>query len=419
MNNIFNLSIIICLLTVLNLEAQQDNYTYLTDKKFDKAEDLFGYTFVPGLMEIAEPGQTSAGEQTEISAGSYKFGIARGNLFVKGEGINGVHNINQINTTEFGFQLVLMNARDPKQQGHLKIFKLKSYVDALVFKASNDAQEMIFLLPEISESLMTSEKKYFTDRNEIFVEFEEDIWGSEIFPFFKTVMPKRVYQRVQKEDNVMITFIETERIIEKGKKKKDNLVLAVTDQTIEDLEAEETTEDLASTSNIEEETAVAEVEIEEDEDDDMPSYFKVKKKEAPRKTVPENVYEEQEVMEEVDVSEGLFADEGVPEKEQNNLEEERKGKKDRSADRKVKIVTEYKIEINDFVLNDDGSHEPIERTLIVKDYKMRQDDTASNPNEVYQIEFETNKGSVYIYLNESKKITKLDLGEIVYLMRGL
>ena len=414
MKNFFVLTVIFSFLTVLNLQAQQDKYTYLTDKKFNQSEDLFGYTFVPSTMEVAQAGQTKAGEQIEISAGSYKFGIARGNLFVKGEGLDGVHNINQINTTEFGFQLMLMNARDPKQQGHLKIFKLKSYVDALVFKANNDAQEVIFLLPEISKSLGESEKEYFTDRNDVFIEFEEDIWGSEIFPFFKTFMPKRVYQRVQKQDQVKISFIETERIIEKGKKKNDDVVLLMNEEVAEE-------EVAAPIADLEPQTAPVKEEIieEEEEEDDMPAYFKVKKKDSVEEEVAEVIEEvvEETPIKEIAETESLFADDEVLTDKKSK--KDNKNKKNKSTDKKVKIVTEYEILINDFVFNDDGSQEPIERKLTVKDWKMRQDESASNPNEVYQIEFETNKGSVYVYLNGSKRITKMDCGEIVYLMRGM
>jgi len=261
MKNIWILSLVFCFLNLSLLNAQEDKYTYLTDKKFNNSEDLFGYTFVPGIMEIATPGQTSQGEQTDIKEGAVKFGITRGNLFVKGKGIDGVHNINQINTTDYGYKLMLMNARDPKLQGHLKIIKLKSFVDALVFKASNDAKEMIFLLPEIGKTLQESEKAYFTDRNEITLEHEEDIWGTELNPFFKIFMPKRVYQRVQKSDGVNINFIVTETTVEKGKKKSKDVVLMMND-TEKEVEIVETIPE----PEPEPEPVIEEVVVEEEEE---------------------------------------------------------------------------------------------------------------------------------------------------------
>ena len=414
MKNIWTLSIVICFLGFTSLHAQSkaDKYTYLTDKKFNSTEDLFGYTFVPGIMEVATPGQTAQGEQQDISAGSVKFGVTRGNLFVKGKGIDGVHNINQINATDYGYKLILMNARDPKQQGHLKIIKLKSYVDALVFKASNDAQEVIFLLPEIEKSLQESEKEYFTDRNEVVIEEGEDIWGTEIKPFFKTFMPKRIYQRVQKSDNVNINFIVTETTVEKGKKKKNNeVVLAM------DTEKEEEIVEIAPTPEPEPVIEEEVVEEEEEEEEDFPAYFNVKKKKPVKEEVVEEVIEE-EIIE--DEPADLFADiKAVEQIREEREEEDEEGTKKKDKKSKVKVVTEYEIIINDFVFNDDGTHEPIERKLKVKNWKLRQDDSASNPYEVYQLELDTNKGPVYIYLSSSKKITKVDFGEVIYLMRGL
>ena len=411
MKNSLVLTFVICFLGCFLLQAQDDKYTYLTDKKFRSSEDLFGYTFVPGLLEVAKAGQTAQGEQQEISAGSYKFGVTRGNLFVKGKGIDGVHNINQINATDYGYKLILMNARDPKQQGHLKIIKLKSFVDALVFKASNDAQELIFLLPEIGKELQESEKKYFTDRNEIELEFEEDIWGLELNPFFKTFMPKRVYQRVQKSDNVKISFIETEKTKNKGNKSKDVVLLMNEEPKEEVTEVEE-----VAPAPVEEIVEEVIVEEEEEEEDDTPLYFSVKKKK--KKPVVEEVVEEvEEIIEEEEVvEEELFAD--TEELEEYNEEKPNKKKKGKK-EKKEKVVIEYEILINDFLLNSDGTKEPIERRLAVKDWKLREDDSASNPNEVYQLEIDTNKGPVFVYLSGSKKITKVDFGEVVYLMRGL
>jgi len=414
MKKIFLLSLICSFFATISLQAQQDYFTYLTDKKFKKAEDLFGYNFVPGLLEIAEPGQTQQGEQVEISAGRYKFGVTRGNLFVKGEDIDGIHNINQINTTDYGYQMILMNARDPKQQGHLKIIMLKNFVDALVFKAHNDAPEMIFLLPEIEKGLNESEKEYFTDKNEIFIEYADEIWGQEIMPFFKVSQPKNVYQRLRKKENVKISFIETENIIEKGKKKKDEVVLAMNDAPAAEVKEPEPMPE----PEIDEPEIVEE---EEEEDDGFPSYFKVKKKEP---EAEEEVVEEveEEIIEEIVVEEeeegDLFADSQDLEEAQESKKGKR-GKKDKSKDKKVKVETEYEILINDFVYNDDGTQEPTEVVLKVKDWKMREDESAINPNEVFQIEFDTNKGPIYVYLSGSMKVTKIDFGPMMFLMRGL
>ena len=126
------------------------------------------------------------------------------------------------------------------------------------------------------------------------------------------------------------------------------------------------------------------------------------------------MYKRQVVEEESD----LFADSGEL-REAKEGKKSKRDKKDKSKDKKVKVELEHEILINDFVYNEDGTTEPIEFLLKVKDWKMREDENASNANEVFQIEFETNKGSVYVYLSGSMKITKIDFGPMMYLMRGL
>jgi len=130
--------------------------------------------------------------------------------------------------------------------------------------------------------------------------------------------------------------------------------------------------------------------------------------------VIEEVVEEEIIEEE---PEELFADTKVIGEVREEREEEKSKKKDKKS--KVKVITEYEIVITDFVFNSDGTQEPLELKLKVKDWKLREDESGGNPFEVYQLELDTNKGPVYVYLSSSRKITKVDCGEVVYLMRGL
>ena len=195
--------------------AQSDHYTFISDRKFKDPTDLIGYDFRPNTMEVR-------GEhEEELDPGSYSFGITMNNLYVDGEGLKGVYSINNINTTDFGYKLLLMNARDPTIQGHLKIvLNNRDQVDALIFKRSVKEKEMIFYQAQISESLRDKEDKYFTNLWEHTIEDKDSIWGQVIHPFLRIHTRQNVQERLQPVDSTRIEFIEKITIIDKTKKKK-------------------------------------------------------------------------------------------------------------------------------------------------------------------------------------------------------
>lgn len=382
-----------CLFT-FSFQAQEKSfYSYLTDKKFKKTNDIFGFEFVPNVMEI--PGTKGK----DLKAGDYKFRIDRENLFVSGGEIAGVYNINNVNTTDYGFKLELMDARDPGKQGHLKVILLnKKYVDALVFKESNFAKEVIFFLPEIDEALRTKEKEYFTDRSEILLEFADEIWGTNLYPFYRVYAPKRVHKRVQMSDGVKIEFLETETIIEKTKTVK--------------IKAEKPKKEKKKKE--EEEEIVAEVEEEIKEESPIEAEEEVDEETSLFDSFFGDDDEEEEVVEEV-VGEAP-SEELVPENEDikqyfgEDTEEE--------VVKKVKYEYIYEIKLTDTRPTDSGFDEPFTKSFKVKNVKLRQDPNPRNPYYTYQVEFETNKGSVHLYLGNDKKISTMDFGAIEYLMRG-
>ncbi len=202
-------------LMLSNFLEAQSTYSYISDRKFTDPSDLIGYNFLPNAMEV--PNQ----REEEIEPGAYSFGVTLNNLYVNGEDIKGVYSVNNINPTEYGYKLNLMNARDPTIQGHLKIILNKySYVDALVFKRSRKDEEMIFYQSPIPKKVLLTEKEYFTDRYDTLVENIDSIWGKAVQPFFQIHTTKNVQQRMQKSDSLKISFIETVTIIDKTKKKK-------------------------------------------------------------------------------------------------------------------------------------------------------------------------------------------------------
>jgi hypothetical protein len=199
------------------LVKAQSNYTYISDRKFYGPEDLIGYDFRPEYMEI--PDET----EKKLSPGAYSFGISRNNLYVNGDGIKGVYSVNNINPTEYGYKLMLMNARDPTLQGHLKVVLTKyGQVEALVFKRSNKDKEILFFQAQMPEKLWEEEKVYFTYKYDYEVSNPDSLWGQKFYPFLRIHNDQDgVQERLQMADSTSIEFVERVTVIEKKKKKKN------------------------------------------------------------------------------------------------------------------------------------------------------------------------------------------------------
>lgn len=199
------------------LAKAQNTYTYITDRKFLGPEDLIGYDFRPDFLEIPDV------TEKRLSPGSYSFGISPNNLYVDGDEIKGVYSVNNINPTEYGYILNLMNARDPTLQGHLKVILTKyAQVEALVFKRSNKEQEMIFYLPQAPDKLWDAEKAYFTHKFDYEITHPDSLWGQKFYPFMRIHRDEGgIQERLHINDSTSIEFVERVTIIEKKKSKKD------------------------------------------------------------------------------------------------------------------------------------------------------------------------------------------------------
>lgn len=234
------------ILTLASLAQAQ--YSYITDRRFFEAADLVGYDFRPFMKEIPND------RQEEIEAGTYSFGITFKNLYVKGPGIEGVYNINNMSPDEYGFKLTLMNARDARLQGHLKVILNKySMVEALIFKRSPGEKEIIFYLSAIPGKMKEMEQTYFTDRGELAIEAPDSLWGKSFRPFLRIHTEARVQERLRMGDSTSISFVKTILIEEKDKKKKktdDPASDPVTDtQAAETTPANEQTETVETPEN--------------------------------------------------------------------------------------------------------------------------------------------------------------------------
>lgn len=199
--------------------AQVAQYSYISDRRFTSPDQLMGYDFKPAMREV--PGE----EPDEVQVGSYSFGITRKNLYVEGADIRGVYSLNEINTTEYGFILRTMNARDPTIQGHLKIVvDERGQVEGLIFKRSNKDKEVIYFLRMIPEDIAAAEAEYFTNKGQENVEHLDSLWtGVEIRPFLRIFNNMGgVQQRVLPSDSLSLRFYHVTTVEE-----KDNKVLAL------------------------------------------------------------------------------------------------------------------------------------------------------------------------------------------------
>ena len=192
----------------------QESYSFISDKKFDDVRSLLGYRFVPNEMEIRNV------TKRNLRAGEVAFGITQGNLYVEGEGIKGVYNINNTQPAEYGFILTLINASDPSMQGHLKvILNDRKEADALIFKRSPKEKEIIYFQAEINDTQKERETAYFTDKNELIIPHGDSIWGKTIRPFLAIDYNSRlqIQHRFQRDEDMYFNFEEKTAEIDKSK----------------------------------------------------------------------------------------------------------------------------------------------------------------------------------------------------------
>lgn len=226
-----NLPILLFSLLFCQNLFSQKSYSYVADRRFKDPTDLLGFNFRPFEKEI------KGSSKSEIAPGAVTFGITRQNLFVEGDNIAGVYNINNINPTEFGFKLLLLDARNPAEQGHLKvILNGGKQAVALVFKKGTKSPEIIFHIADLPEELGKKEAQFFTDKGELLIENKDSLWGKNILPFLRLHQNSGIQERLLMSDSMRLYFYETVEIIDKTKKKKESGKKAEAAQKVENQE---------------------------------------------------------------------------------------------------------------------------------------------------------------------------------------
>jgi len=183
------------------LLAQKSNYTYTSDRCFNKITDLNNYTFNPESSEIKD------GDQLSYEPGEVSFMLSGSHLYVKGEDIEGVYTVNMVDEARYGYRITTMSARDPMIHGHLKlIMNGKNQVDAMIFKKGSKDTEVIYYNALADDESKSEDASYYTDKNELVILTKKQLWKTDIVPFLH-VSPAG-QGRIQKKDKCKIELKE-------------------------------------------------------------------------------------------------------------------------------------------------------------------------------------------------------------------
>lgn len=349
------------------LQAQQDYYSYITDRRFWSPDMLYGYSFKPQVKETLD------GEKQRLKAGSYSFTYSGNYLYVKGGSIEGVYSVNNVMPSDYGYKMNLMNARDPSIQGHLKlILNDIAQVEALVLKRSRKEQEIIFHLPVLSSELKKKEIKYFTDLGDFEVESTDSLWAKQLNPFL--VEHEDVQYRFQMKDSTYLKFVETYKVIDKRKPIKAPKVKPAKKKKKKGKKGK---------GDVEEEI---EEEVEEEiEDEDM------------------DVEQQDTIPDLVDLT-------GMSKEELEEYAE---------TDPKVKLEKAYFIILNTFEDQADGTRKLVEDKYQIKKIDERVDDRAGKGEEKYQIDFTVDGNKhIFMFLLDDRTVSSIEMGYDKFYMRG-
>ncbi len=195
----------------------QSRYTFVEDAFFFDPTDLFGYRFVPSLKEIPKV------RKDELSPRDYSFGVTTNNLYLNYDGEKMIYNIQSINPTEYGFILALLDAKNIRETGHLKIIlDGKKRARALVLKRTTRGKEEVFHISTLDEYTKEKEEAYYSDIIEVAVDYPDSLWNKQFVPYFieNPSEPLRTVPVVK--DSISFSFYEDIVIEEKKKNRSDS-----------------------------------------------------------------------------------------------------------------------------------------------------------------------------------------------------
>jgi hypothetical protein len=206
-------------------------YSYSGDRMFSEPDQFIGMVFFPNEGKLATSPMSST-----VKLGLVGFKITSLGLVVvenvkfSTTGItsetdfkNYKLSIPRTDATDFGYEMTLMDMRNPDIQGYLKLYKNgKGQIERLGFRPTISEPERMYFVGGVPADIDLRDSKFFTHTQDIEMAVPNDLWGRKqvIFPFSKLtkIEDYQDFSRVFPSDRVKITFEERTEI--KNKKEK-------------------------------------------------------------------------------------------------------------------------------------------------------------------------------------------------------
>jgi hypothetical protein len=219
------------------VQAQVGKYTFIEDRQFLYAQDLAGYTFIPYRGKLS-----NAHFEDPVKEGLVQFSVTTTGVeiiervtFSTG-GISGENeskpikmSIPRIDKKAYGFEVVLMDMRNPNIQGYLQFYANRGYIHTIKYKPEPSATERTYFVLPLPDYQDERDSKFFThDKDHEIADFD-NVYGERIYPFamLKDQYDYREFSRLFPGDRVWIE-IET-RSIQKKRKEKEYQYLILND----------------------------------------------------------------------------------------------------------------------------------------------------------------------------------------------
>ncbi len=200
-------------LTASTNSAAYGDYTYQTDKKIQRIEQLVGQTFVP--QEYVE----GYDMKRALKPGEITIEITPNAVLLKG--VNKIEKLAIIGkaATRLGFEFKLADQRG-KDVSKLKIVTNKYKHVQLLYLYSKKYGEHTFFLPLRTKTQIEREKAYFTSAKKYKVNHYADIVGKRITPnqqHANVTNPNEVLEKVSMKQQLNITFADTAVVFKDAK----------------------------------------------------------------------------------------------------------------------------------------------------------------------------------------------------------
>ncbi len=396
--------LLLSLLCIMGATAQ-NSFSYMSDRKFYSPDDLIGYNFKPFRLEIKDD------REENLSPGVYSFGITQANLYVSGKDIEGVYSINNINTTNYGFQLLLMNARNPTLQGHLKIIVNKvKQVEAIVFKRSAKEKEIIFHIARLNETERDKEMAYFTDRGEIIINEPDSLYGKTIFPMTAVFYETGTQDKFAYTDSVYVKFEKKTTVIEKIIKEKKKKPEKVKPEKPKKEKAKKVKKEKVKKQK-------DDVEEEEVKKDGLNEVI-----ESDTEQTEESAEEAKEKIKEeetTDETEKTEEDKEEPKAEPVEINDDEEEVAPEEPKKKITIIEENFATVRFLARYKDGREEKEEQVFKINKLVQKEDKSPEANDEKFQITVVPVSGAPFhVYLNADKSVNSVEFKDRKLFVRG-